>query len=81
MPLWVFERTSRQREFSNWALDSFSYFDWGEMHLRTLEMKLRQTARGSSHVWREMAFSSVWLEFRMGKGIIGECAGKADLAT
>ena len=51
------------------------------MHLRTLEMKVRQTARGSSHVWREMAYSSVWLEFRMGEGIIGECAGKADLAT
>ena len=29
-------------------------------------MKVRQTARGS-HVWREMACSSVWLEFRVGE--------------
>ena len=62
----LFERTFRQREFSNWALDNFSYFEWREMHLRTLEMKVRQTARGS-HVWREMACSSVWLEFRVGE--------------
>lgn len=25
----LLERTSRQREFSNWALDSFNYFEWG----------------------------------------------------
>lgn len=26
---WALERASRQRRFSNWALDGLTYFKWG----------------------------------------------------